>query len=101
MQKILNQDVLNPLVMARDKAQIVRAWLELEWFKREVRGLPRLRAADLIANMKRLPRAAAAADAAPTEIMATIEPTSKESLKHASADPVTTPPLGDALVSGE
>ena len=86
---------------AGEAAQLARAWVELEWFKRELRGLPRLKASDLITGMKRLPiKSHAQPEPTPTEIIASVEP-SKESLKNSFSETVTAPPTPDAPLDGE
>lgn len=82
---------------AGEAAQLARAWVELEWFKRELRGLPRLKSADLIANMRKVQPAALASASMPIEMAPEPQP-SKESLKHALEPTVTAPPTPDAQV---
>lgn len=68
---------------------IARSWLDLEYFKREVRGLPRLKPAEAIAMMKRL-RPAPAARNEPLEITATVQPAPEQGISF--SEPVPTPP---------
>ena len=93
------ENQLNGELDATSTSKLTQALVMVVAYKRELRGLPRLKAADLIANMKRLPRASAPAEAAPVEISATIEP-DKESLKNSFSQTVTAPPTGDAPISG-
>jgi hypothetical protein len=70
MQKTLEQTVIDPVTKVDAIPDLARAWLELEWFKREVRGKPRLKNVDPV-EMLRISAASRAARAtllSPTEI---------------------------------
>lgn len=91
LQQLAYSTAFNEKTEPCELSKLIKAWLDLEWFKREARGLPRLKAADLLANMKRLPSAQRSAASSPIEI--TSEPqVDKESLKNASEPTVTAPP---------
>ena len=56
LQTQILQAVRDEKPSARELAQLVRSWIDLERFKREMRGIPPLAAAkvgELLANMKR------------------------------------------------
>ena len=93
------QTTIEQGVEAKSLGQIVRAWIELVAFKRELRGLPRLKASDLLALMPKATRAAAGAIDLPTEVSEPLP--DKESLKHAFSETVTTPPTGTPPSAGE
>lgn len=75
-------------------AKLSQALVMVVSYKRELRGLPRLRSCDMIAGLKRLPaNAQRTTDAAPIELAPEPLP-SKESLKHSPNETVTAPPTG-------
>lgn len=93
LQQLAYAEAFKPETESKVIGSLIRAWLDLEWFKREARGLPRLKAADLLAGMKRLNRPQPASS--PIELTTEPEPT-KESLKNAFEPTVTAPPTPDA-----
>ena len=48
------------LMDARAKCELIRTWIELEHLKRELRGIPRLKAVEIDPLMRRAKRAIAA-----------------------------------------
>lgn len=99
LQQML-QTTIEQGVEQKSLGQIIRAWIELVAFKRELRGIPRLKASELLALMPKATRAAAGIADVPMEIIT--EPTSdKESLKHSFSETVTAPPTGTPPSAGE
>jgi hypothetical protein len=76
LQERLVSIARNKKTAARDVTLAVRTWFELEFAKREWRGVPRVKPVDFeVAAMKRLKRAGARARfAAPLELAATSTP---------------------------
>lgn len=91
IQKLLIASIKDAATDGKDKAQLARAWEALERLKREMRGIPPLKASDLIGTLKRLPNAQRAASASPLEITAEPIPMS-ETPKNAFSETVTAPP---------
>lgn len=57
-----------PHMSGKDKAALIRVWVELEYMKRELRGVPRLKPADIQATLKRASNRARTALAEPIEV---------------------------------
>lgn len=83
IQKAVHLRLLDQATDSQNIGSLTRAWLDLEWFKRELRGLPRLRASELLKPLREARRAPLAI-AEPLDIT--------EAKESTSADPVPTPP---------
>lgn len=94
IQKAVHLRLLDQNTDSQNIGSLTRAWLDLEWFKRELRGLPRLRASELLkplrsAERPRLTDAVVIAEV--TEPSPT--PVEHDAPKESTfADPVPTPP---------
>jgi hypothetical protein len=53
---------------ARAKCEMIRTWIELEFLKRELRGIPRLKPTEVGCSMKRAQQAAQKVLAEPIEV---------------------------------
>ena len=56
------------LLKPADRCAMIRVWIELEYLKREMRGIPRLKACDIETMIKRAKRALNTASAEPEEV---------------------------------
>jgi len=57
-----------PKIEARAKCELIRTWMELEVLKRELRGIPRLKAADVDSMLKKARRTIQKELAEPIEV---------------------------------
>jgi hypothetical protein len=98
MQKALLDRVLNPETEDKSLMGIVNSWLELERFKRELRGIPRLLGSSVSElNAALRARRKPAEVSAPTYTEVEAVPQTKESLNPQT---VPTPPTPDAPMAG-
>lgn len=81
----------------KDAAACARAWLELEWFKREARGKPRLKPIDATALLRDA-RAKLAPRATPLELESELViDEGKESLNSSEGQGTATPDAPNAI----
>jgi hypothetical protein len=105
MQKRLEKLALDEVTKAGEVASCAKAWLDLEWYKREVRGRPRLKAVDAVTMLRDAAARRALSSAAsrvPTEIDVETAPetaptTPKESTngQTVTAPPPAEPPIAN------